>query len=417
MRLQLSKQRILSWLGTLLVCSASLTPLLAQAEDGVTNDSITIGGVMDLTGRSSGLGMGMKMGIDAALKDKTIAGKKLIFKALNDSYTPEKTAEATKQLIDEGVLLFAGNMGTPTAKVSLPILAEKHIPAVGFYTGAEFLRKKEAEDVLNFRASYAQETKSVVLDALKHGIKPESICAFAQSDAFGMEGVKGMREALSTVPEANKIVEAIDKVISMEGANNIGPIGVYKRNTFIAREGYDSLKAWEKKNNSTCKLVVMVAVYEPAARFIAYSKEKSEPWVYSAISASSAEEFMTVLQKFNSQNAHIILTQVTPATDSQLPIVQEAHNALGKNYGYVTQEGYIVGRLLLYGLEKLATDNKPITRSNFMAAIKGSQFDLGGLTMDFTNDNQGSDFIATLALVDGNLVSMQDATWTTWFKQ
>ena len=409
-----SKKRIIAWLSSF-ICSGLLLPTLTHAEEGITDTSIIIGGVMDLSGRSSGLGMGMKLGIDAAIKDKSVGGKKLVFKALNDSYTPDKTIEGTKTLINEGVFLFAGNMGTPTAKVSLPLLAEKKIPAVGFYTGAEFLRKTDA-DILNFRASYAQETKSVVLEALKRGVPAQSICTFAQSDAFGMEGVKGIREALATVPEAAKMVESLDKVISMEGANNIGPIGVYKRNTFIAREGYDSLKNWEKQNNTQCKLIVTVAVYEPAARFLAYSMEKGEPWVFSAISASSAEDFMEVLQKFKSTNAKVMMTQVTPSADSTLPIVQDARSALGDKYGYVTQEGYIVGRLLLYGFDKLVSENKPITRSNFMAAIKGSQFDLGGLTMDFKTDNQGSDFIAITSLVDGKWTSMQDATWTTWFK-
>ena len=409
-----SKQLIITWLSSLL-CSSLFLPNLVQAEEGVSDSAIVIGGVMDLDGRTSGLGMGMKLGIEAAIKDKSVGNKKLVFKTLNDSYTPAKTVEATKTLMNEGVFLFAGNMGTPTAKVSLPLLAEKKIPAVGFYTGAEFLRKTDA-DILNFRASYAQETKSVVLEALKHGIPAQSICTFAQSDAFGMEGVKGVREALATVPEATKIVEALDKVISMDGANNVGPVGVYKRNTFIAREGYDSLKAWEKQNNTHCKLVVTVAVYEPAARFMTYSLEKNEPWVFSAISASSAEDFMTVLEKFKSTNTKVIMTQVTPAADSDMPIVQDARTALGSHYGYVTQEGYIVGRLLLHGFEKLVADNKPVTRSNFMAAIKGSRFDLGGITMDFTNDNQGSDFIAITSLIDGKWTSMQDATWATWFK-
>ena len=82
----------------------------------------------------------------------------------------------------------------------------------------------------------------------------------------------------------------------------------------------------------------------------------------------------------------------------------------------MTQEGYIVGRLLLYGFDKLVSENKPITRSNFMATIKGSKFDLGGLTMDFTTDNQGSDFIAITTLENGKWASIQDATWATWFK-
>lgn len=394
--------------------------LTATAEEGVTDNEIVLGGVMDLDGRTRALGGGMKTGIEAAIKGQSVAGKDIVFKTLNDSYTPEKTIEGTNTLIKEGVFLFAGNMGTPTAKVSLPLLAEKKIPAVGFYTGAEFLRKTKG-DVINFRASYAQETKNVVKEALKRGIPPNAICTYAQNDGFGMEGVKGVREALAEAPDTAAIVATFDKVLEMEGENpqrnNIGPIGVYTRNTFTAREGYDSLKNWEKQQNTQCRVVVTVAVYEPAARFIAYSLSKGEPWVYSAISATSAEDFLNILNSFHSTNAKIIMTQVTPASDSDLPIVQDAHKALGANYGYVTQEGYIVGRLLLYGLKKLEEENKPITRSNFMQAIIGQQFDLGGLNMDFTNDNQGSDLIAMTVLNNGKWAPMRDSNWTTWLKQ
>jgi len=40
----------------------------------------------------------------------------------------------------KGVVAMLGNVGTPTARVSLPILAENKIPAIGFFTGAGLLR-------------------------------------------------------------------------------------------------------------------------------------------------------------------------------------------------------------------------------------------------------------------------------------
>ena len=51
----------------------------SYAEDGVTDTEIVIGGVMDLEGRSSGLGLGMKTGIEAALQNQTVAGHKVRF--------------------------------------------------------------------------------------------------------------------------------------------------------------------------------------------------------------------------------------------------------------------------------------------------------------------------------------------------
>ena len=110
------------------------------------------------------------------------------------------------------------------------------------------------------------------------------------------------------------------------------------------------------------------------------------------------------------------MTQVVPLPDSEQPIVQEARQLLGKDYGYVSQEGYIVGKLLLHGLRQLETDKKPITRSNLLATFKGQQFELNGLNMDFTTDNQGSDLVTMTTLNQDKWHSMKRITWQTWLK-
>ena len=391
----------------------------AQAEDGVTNTDITIGGIMDLEGRSSGLGIGMKTGIEAALQNQSVAGRKVRFLSANDSYTPNKAVEATQKLIEQKVLLFAGNVGTPTAKVVLPILEAQKIPAVGFFTGAELLRPGKG-DIINFRASYVQETKAVIDAAMQHGIKPTEVCAYVQNDSYGMAGVAGIREALQKSPGMETTLTALDSVIAAAGEeptrNAIGPVGVFTRNTFIARDGYDSLKAWEKKQSSACKLVVTVGTYEAIARFIAYAESKGESWIFSAVSFTGADDFRKTLNKFNLQD-RVIMTQVVPLPDSDLPIVKDARDALGKDYGYVSQEGYIVGKLLLHGLRQLETEKKPITRANLLATFKGQQFDLDGLEMNFSDDNQGSDLVVLTRNSPEKWLALQDSAWQNWLKQ
>ena len=184
---------------TALVLSSLLTTLAAPsayAVNGVTETVIRVGGVMDLKGDSRGLGEGMRNGIEAAFEDVTVKGRRLEFTPMNDNYSPPKTVESTVKLLDEGVFIMLGNVGTPTAKVSLPILAEKNVPAVGFFTGAGLLRPGVG-DIINFRASYVQETAAVISSALSSGLKATEICAFVQNDAYGMAGVAGIKRALS----------------------------------------------------------------------------------------------------------------------------------------------------------------------------------------------------------------------------
>ena len=74
----------------------------AIAETGITPDKIIIGGVMDLEGRSRGLGRGMRDGINAAFDGQKVKGRSIEFTTLNDSYNPSKTIAATEQLVGRG---------------------------------------------------------------------------------------------------------------------------------------------------------------------------------------------------------------------------------------------------------------------------------------------------------------------------
>ncbi len=403
----------------LLLAGSLLVPLLAEAEEpGVTATEIRLGTVLDLEGRSKGLGQDMLKGMQAALKGKKVGKRELVLISANDSYTPEKTVTATQALLADNVLLFAGNVGTPTANVSLPLLALEKIPAVGFFTGADLLRPGEG-DIINFRASYIQEVAVVVQEALKNEIEPSGICAYVQNDAYGMAGISGMSAALKDQPGMEQTLSLLDDIVAMTGdepeRNGIGPAGVYKRNTFIARDGYDSLKAWEAKQGKPCRLIVTVGAYESVGRFIAYAQSKGEPWIYSAVSFTGAGNFLKTLKAFNVKDK-VVMTQVVPPLDSDLPIVVDARAALGEDLGYVTMEGYIVGRLLLYGFEALERDKKMITRENLLNTWRWNQFDLGGLKLDFNDDNQGSDFVGLTALVDEQWRPMSGSTWRGWYQ-
>lgn len=389
----------------LLLSSVILSPVLA--EEGITDNVIRIGGVLDLEGRSKGLGQNMQAGINAAFKDVTIKDHHLEYITLNDSYTPEKTVKAVNELIKQKVFLFAGNVGTPTAKVSLPILAKHKIPAVGFFTGAGLLRPGKG-DIVNYRASYVQETASVIKTAIENGIKPNQVCAFVQNDAYGMAGIAGILNALKDTKGSDKSITALKKIKALSGENpprnNIGPVGVYKRNSYLARTGYLSLKAWEKSQNTQCKLIITVGSYKTIAEFIAYSRYKNEPWIFSAVSFTGASNFQRSLQEFEIENG-VIMTQVVPPLDSNIPLILEAKEKLGESFGAVSLEGFIVGKLIIYGLEKI---KGTITRQSFTRALLNSRFSIEQLPLDFLDDNQGSDLVELIFFEEGKWTESND---------
>jgi ABC-type branched-subunit amino acid transport system substrate-binding protein len=392
------------------VVGALLNVRSGLAQQGVTDRLIRIGGVMDLEGRSRGLGLGMKAGIEAAIRNQRVKGRRVEFVTLNDSYTPAKTIEATNSLITQGIFVMVGNVGTPTAKVSLPILAQAKVPALGFFTGAGILRPGVG-DIINYRASYVQETAAVIRSAIDAGINPAQICAYVQNDAYGMAGVIGIRRALGALSGTELVTKTLDVILQQQGENparnNLGPVGVYQRNTFTSRDGYQSLKNWEKVSQAPCRVVVTVGTYNAIAKFAAYSRYKGDRWIISAVSFTGADNFHRALSDSNISD-RVIMTQVVPPLDSGLPIVVEARQQLGERFGWVSLEGYIVGKLWLTAMEGI---EGRITRTKFLEAIRGRRFELGGLMLDFSDDNQGSDLVVLTNLTSDGFKPMTVTAW------
>ncbi|WP_020406756.1 ABC transporter substrate-binding protein [Hahella ganghwensis] len=376
----------------LTLCLASAGLRAASQTEGVYRDRIVIGGVLDLEGQSRGLGIGMRDGIQAAFAEERIQGKQLEYVALNDSYTPELTAQQTQKLINEGVFAMVGNVGTPTAKVALPLLASHDVPAIGFFTGAGILRPGTGE-VINFRASYVQETAKVIEQSLLAGLSPSQICAFVQNDAYGMAGVEGIKLALNSKAGTSAIIARLDQILAMPGENparnGVGPVGVYQRNTLASRPGYESLKKWEQQENVQCRLVVTVGTYNAIGRFAAYARQKGDDWMISAVSFTGADNLLAVLSQYG-VNDKVIVTQVVPDLDSDLPIVHQARKALGERLNVVSLEGYIVGKMTMELLKRIDGE---ITRNAFRRATRNSLIEVGGLRLDFRGDNQGSDLV------------------------
>jgi ABC-type branched-subunit amino acid transport system substrate-binding protein len=347
--------------------------------------------------------LAFKRGIEAALAGQSVQGRRFEFVAINDFYNPTKAVEVTKQLIDQGIFLMLGGYGTPTAKAILPVLAENKVPAIGFYTGAAFTGPG---DVLNFRASYAGEVESVVNAALAAGIKPSEVCMYAQNDALGISGIKGLRAALAKQPNTASIVAKLDQILNMPGdspeRNGVGPVGVYQRDTVSAREGYQSLKKWEETSDTRCRLVTMMAVYDAAATFVAYARYKEETWIFSTTSNAAGNTMKSLLKEQGITDG-VIATQIVPALDSTLPVVGEARKALGQELDPLSLEGYLIGRMFLAIMQAL---EGPLTRENFLRAARRQSYDLGGIKVDFTTDNQGSDFVLAAVLRDGQFTNI-----------
>lgn len=380
------------------ICSGVLFSQASWAEvAGVTDKMIRLGSLLPLEGDRKGTGNALKAGMEMAFNGQSVQGRRIELATANDFYDPEKAKDGAKKLIEKGVFIMIGNHGTPTTKAILPLLADNKVPLVGPYTGAGFSSPGE---VLNFRTSYVREVKSVIEIAFSAGIKPAEICGYLQNDSYGMNGLQAIRAAVADQPNTTALVTKLDEVMNQTGdnppRNDLGPIGVYQRETLAANAGYDSLKKWEKANNTTCRLVITVGTFDAVARFIGHARYKNEPWVFSMVSFTNTP-INTVFSEVHI-NGKVIQTNVVPPLDSSLAIVEEARKALGSRLDYASLEGYIVGKLFL---TIAAAAENPLSREGFLKAARRQPYDIGGIKVDFTNGrNIGSDWVFLSYLKD-----------------
>ena len=67
----------------------------------------------------------------------------------------------------------------------------------GAVTGAGLLRKTPPDRyIINYRASYGEETAAMISGLLKSGIKPTEISLFTQNDGYGSAGFNGVVAAI-----------------------------------------------------------------------------------------------------------------------------------------------------------------------------------------------------------------------------
>ncbi len=367
---------------------------LSDSKEGITHQTIRLGSVLALEGQEEILGNRIKSGLKAALDDQLVQDKKIKLIFENDYYEPSVAHQKTQQLIQSGIFLMIGNVGTPTAKQTLPILKKNNIPAVGFFTGSELLRS-QSELIINYRASYVQEIETVVKMALNAGVNPYEICAYVQDDSYGMSGLKAVRHALVQAQVEENILRPYDQVLEYKEKGNkdnplLSPVGFYPRNTPYVKQGYNSLKQWEKYMGINCRLVVTAGTSTNIARFIKLAQDKGENWVISSLSFAHKEELQFDLEEYGIKDK-VIITEVVPSLDSDLPIVQEAKSRLKSEFDYVSLEGYIVGKMTL---KILTTIPGKISRESFLKQVAISKFDLGGIAIDFTQGRtQSSDLV------------------------
>jgi ABC-type branched-subunit amino acid transport system substrate-binding protein len=356
-----------------------LLSTLAAAPAETPGAELKIGQCAALSGPAAGLGQGMSLGITAAFEEANakggVHGRQIHLVSSDDAYEPEKCVDCTAKMVeDPSIFALAGYVGTPTAKVAVPILQETKVPLIGLFTGAMLLREPAQRYVVNVRASYDDETEALVeYLTTKKGAK--KIAVFYQNDSFGQAGLSGTEKALAKrrIPLAAK--------------------GSFERNTMAVKSGLAAVMSGEPD------AVIIVAPYKPTAQFVRDAKQADLKAVMATISFVGTEN---LIDELKGQSDGLIISQVVPSPhDQSIPLVKDYRTALKKGEpSYTSFEGYIAGRVLLEGLQRAGKD---VTREKLIDAIDAMKdVDLGGLKISFSPaSHQGSSSVFLTVLKSG----------------
>jgi branched-chain amino acid transport system substrate-binding protein len=339
---------------------------LAPAAEEGSSTEIVLGMSTALTGSAQNLGKDVRRGIITCLERVNrkggVHGRKLRLITLDDGYEPARTMPNMQQLIQkEHVLVVIGNVGSPNAVVAVPLVNEGKTLLFAPFSGGPMLRNDPPDRyVINFRASYGEETEAM-FGALINiaGLPPEEIAFFTQRDSYGDGGFTVGVSALQRhgLKDPRKVL-------------HVG----YERNTLAVEGAVADLLMAERPPRA----VVMIGAYAPCAKFIRLCRDSDLNPLFLNVSFVGSSSLAGVL---GDTDAHIIVTQVVPhPSDSTVPIVREYQADL-KNLdpsaepGFGDFEGYIDARILTLALEKIA--GAP-TREAVIDALEGlGQFDIG----------------------------------------
>ncbi len=202
-------------LGAAALCGLLLAlPAMAQKKygPGVTDTEIKIGQTMPYSGPASAYGT---IGKAEAAYFKMINaqgginGRKINLISLDDAYSPPKTVEQTRRLVEqEGVLIDFSPLGTPTNTAIQKYLNTKKVPQLFVATGAtKWGNPKENPWTMGWQPAYQVEGRIYAKYILEH-MPDAKIAILYQNDDYGKDYVKGMKDGLGAKAATMIVKEA-----------------------------------------------------------------------------------------------------------------------------------------------------------------------------------------------------------------
>jgi branched-chain amino acid transport system substrate-binding protein len=218
--------------GLLAASVASAAFAQKKYDPGATDTEIKIGNIMPYSGPASAYATIGKT--EAAYFNKInseggINGRKINFISYDDSYSPPKTVEQARKLVEaDEVLLIFNPLGTPGNSAIHKYMNAKKVPQLFVSTGAaKWNDPKDFPWTMGWQPSYQVEAR-IYAKYILQNYPGKTIGVLYQNDDFGKDYVIGLHEGLGD--QASKLIAVessyetssptVDsQVVQIKGAN------------------------------------------------------------------------------------------------------------------------------------------------------------------------------------------------------
>ncbi len=196
-------------LGALLASAPNLQA--AKYDQGANDKEIKIGNTMPYSGPASAYGTigRVESAFFKMINDEGgVNGRKINYISQDDGYSPPRTVEQIRKLVEQDEVLFVFNtLGTPPNTAIQKYLNTKKVPQVFVATGAtKWGHYKEFPWTIGWQPNYQGESRIYARYILAHDPNPKIGILF-QNDDYGKDYLQGFKDGLGS--KANLIVSEV----------------------------------------------------------------------------------------------------------------------------------------------------------------------------------------------------------------
>jgi branched-chain amino acid transport system substrate-binding protein len=185
---------------TIALASTSAFAQKGKYDIGATDTEIKIGNIMPYSGPASAygvIGKTEKAYFDKINAEGGINGRKINFISQDDGYSPPKTVEQARKLVEsDEVLLIFNSLGTPPNSAIQKYMNSKKVPQLFVATGAtKWNDPKDFPWTMGWQPNYQSEAQIYAKYLLKNHPNAK-IAVLYQNDDYGKDYLKGFKDGL-----------------------------------------------------------------------------------------------------------------------------------------------------------------------------------------------------------------------------